>query len=261
MMRLIYQVYVGAPSKLYDRCIESVAQYCADNNIEHIVQRAPRLFITPDPFTTGRSREAVDRLGYLPIFEKENAFDYLHSYDQVAIIDSDVYIRPGSPNIFDAMHPGFDFGGVVEREMLITEAYQQKIIGYSRMQYELLHQPLAGLDFSPTALGYEFFNMGVMVLNKSILSKLNGMTPKEFIRQPDFKRFVDGRGAWKWSTDQTLLNYWLKRDKISAYHLHWQWNGLYTANPRATECHFVHFFLKDKLPNRGENVEELLKNV
>ena len=57
--------------------------------------------ITPDPFQTNRSKEATARLGYLPIYEKENAFTYLRSYDQVAIIDSDVYIRPDVPHVFD----------------------------------------------------------------------------------------------------------------------------------------------------------------
>ena len=43
--------------------------------------------------------------------------------------------------------------------------------------------------------------------------------------------------------------------------LDWKWNGLYTANNRIKECNFVHFFLKDKLPNRGEDVEGLMKDV
>lgn len=260
MKRVIYQVYVGAPSRLYDTCIQSVAEYCRTHNIEHVVQDAPKLFIRPDPFATNRSLEAVNRLGYLPIFEKENAFEYLNTHDQVAIVDSDIYIRRGSPNIFDDLRPDVAFGGVVEREMPITPAYQAKIANYSAMQYSTLHNPKTGLDFTPNKLGYEFFNMGLMVMNRSVLPYING-TPQQFIRQPDFKRFVDGLGAWKWSTDQTLLNYWLKRDKIPMQHLSWKWNGLYTANTRINECHFIHFFLKDKLPNRGENIEELLKHV
>ena len=27
------------------------------------------------------------------------------------------------------------------------------------------------------------------------------------------------------------------------------------------ECHFIHFFLKDKLPNKGENVEQLMEII
>ena len=41
----------------------------------------------------------------------------------------------------------------------------------------------------------------------------------------------------------------------------WRWNGLFTVNTKIKECNFVHFFLKDKLPNRGENVEALRKVV
>ena len=38
---------------------------------------------------------------------------------------------------------------------------------------------------------------------------------------------------------------------------------IYTAIPdqNIKEAHFVHFFLKDKLPNGGENVEELMEKV
>ena len=45
--------------------------------------------------------------------------------------------------------------------------------------------------------------------------------------------------------------------------LDWKWNALYTAvsNEHLREAHFVHFFLKDKLPQRGENIEELRKVV
>ena len=40
--------------------------------------------------------------------------------------------------------------------------------------------------------------------------------------------------------------------------MHWKWNGLYTANTNLDECYFVHFFLKDKLPEAGENVKQLM---
>ena len=213
--------------------------------------------ITPDVFQTNRSKEATARLGYLPIYEKENAFTYLRTYDQVAIIDSDVYIRPYAPNVFEFLEPEYDFGGVAEREMPITKAYQNKIRNYSAMQY----QSIKHVDFKKNDLGYEFMNMGVMIMNKSVLNYLKGMTPLQFIRQPRFKAFVDGLGAWKWSTDQTLLNTWIKEDKLKVKNMHWTWNGLFSANTRIKDCHFVHFFLKDKLPEAGENVKELMKQI
>jgi len=122
MKRLIYQVYVGRRSKLYDHCVDSVDDYCKEHNIDHVVQRTPILRIKPDVFSTNRSRESYEKHGgYLPIFEKENAFTYWPKYDQIAIIDADIWIRPGSPNIFDELTSEYDFGGVVEREMPITE--------------------------------------------------------------------------------------------------------------------------------------------
>ena len=257
MKRLIYQVYVGKKSKLYDHCTASVKAYCKVHDIDYVLQDQPILMITPDPFQTNRSKEATARLGYLPIYEKENAFAYLRTYDQVAIIDSDVYIRPDAPNIFEDLGPEYDFGGVVEREMPITDAYKAKIRGYSAMQY----QTIKHVDFKPNNLGYEFMNMGIMVMNKSVLNYLKGMTPLQFIRQPKYKPFVDGLGAWKWSTDQTLLNTWIKEDKLKVKNMHWKWNGLFSANTKIKECHFVHFFLKDKLPQAGENVEELMKKI
>ena len=261
MKRLIFQVCVGKPSRLYEHCINSVDRYCADNAIDHIVLKNPQLKIRPDPFSTNRSKEAVERLGYLPIYEKENAFNYLGDYDQIAIIDSDIWIRPGSPNIFDDFGDEYDFGAVAEREMPITLEYKHKIMNYSGMQYDWLHKNDLTVDFKPNELGYEFFNMGMMIMNSRIVKYLRGMTPKDFIMQAKFKDFVDGKGPWKWSTDQTLLNYWVKQERMKVKHMDWKWNGLFTANTKIKECHFVHFFLKDKLPNAGENVEELMNHV
>lgn len=255
--RLIYQVSVGKPSKLYDHCTKSVENYCKKYGIDYVKQTTPKLWIRPDPFTSNRSAECQARPLPLPIFEKENAFEFLETYDQVAIIDSDIWVRPDAPNIFDDLDPGVDFGAVVERDMPIHQHYISKIIGYSRMQYA----PLKDVDFSPNDRGYEFMNMGLMVMNRSMLKYLRGQSPKEFLERPEFKRFIDGAGPWKWSTDQTLLNWWIRKEQMNIQRMDWKWNGLYTANTRIKECHFVHFFLKDKLPNRGENVEELMRIV
>ncbi len=260
MKRLIYQVYVGQRSKLYDLCTNSVADYCKKYNIDHVVQRTPILRIKPDVFATNRSKESYEKHGgYLPIYEKENAFSYWPKYDQIAIVDADIWIRPDSPNIFDELTPEYDFGGVVERDMPITEQYRQKIYNYSRMQYGSIR-----LDWKWDAKsGGEFMNMGMMLMNKSMSKYLKGQTPHQFITRPEFKQFVDGIGPWKWSTDQTLLNTWIKQEQMNVKHLDWQWNGLYKGikDDKVKEAHFVHFFLKDKLPNRGENIEELMKHV
>ncbi len=70
-------------------------------------------------------------------------------------------------------------------------------------------------------------------------------------------------GPWKWSTDQTLLNTWVKEEKMRTKNLDWKWNGLYNAvpNDKLHEAHFIHFFHKTVLPMEGENIEELAKLV
>lgn len=259
---LIYQVCLGeqSKSKLYKKCIESVAAYCKKYDIVHYVQRTPRLKIAPDPFSSNRSKESTAKHGgFLPIYEKENAFDLIDQYDQIAIIDADIYIRDSAPNIFEDMTCKCAFGAVVERDMPITEEYKKKILQYSAMQYAKLGDLFAE---EHNKLGYQFYNMGMILLNcEQFKPYLKGKDARSFITQFDFQKFIDGEGAWKWSTDQTLLNYFLKRDKVPTKKLDWRWNGLFGANTQIEECHFVHFFLKDKLPNRGENVDELMRLI
>jgi hypothetical protein len=104
--------------------------------------------------------------------------------------------------------------------------------------------------------------MGLMVMQKSITKYFKpGETPHQFISRPEFKDFIDGQGAWKWSTDQTLLNTWVRKEKMVQQHLDWKWNALFKGvrDDKLAEAYFVHFFLKDKLPERGENVEQLMK--
>jgi lipopolysaccharide biosynthesis glycosyltransferase len=263
MKRLIYQVCLGkqSNSKLYKKCIESVALYCKKHDIEHYVQRVGKLKIKPDVFATNRSEDSyMKHGGFLPIYEKENAFDLLDEYDQIAIIDADIFIRESAPNIFESFGTEYAFGAVVEREMPITDKYKDKIYRYSEMQYGLLHSH--STDFKPNALGFEFFNMGLILLNSQLFKPyLKEQNAKQFISRSEFKGFIDGQGAWKWSTDQTLLNYFLKKENVPVKHMSWVWNGLYGANTKIQDCHFVHFFLKDLLPEGGENVDELLRMI
>ena len=143
--------------------------------------------------------------------------------------------------------------------MPINGAYAMKIKNYSHMQYT----PLQDVDWDWRDWGAKFYNMGMMVMNKSITRHFKGQTAKQFIERPEFKRFVDGEGAWKWSTDQTLLNWWVKKEKVKVLDMDWKWNALYSAvkDDRIPEAHFVHFFLKDKLPQQGENVEALMEKI
>lgn len=255
---MIYQVKVGIVPPFYEFCIASVANYCKKYNIDHIVETEPKLRIVPK--NSQRSKEAVDRLGYLPIYEKEVAFEYFDRYDQIAIIDADIYIRDTAPNIFDQLTTEAAFAGVIERDMPLTPQYIKKIFGYSTGQY----QRLDDVDWKwSSTYGAEFYNMGLMVITDKILPYLNGQTPREFIERPEFERFVNGEGKWRWSTDQTLLNYWVKKSGMPVLNLNWKWNALFKGvrDDMLKQSYFVHFFLSNNLPQKGAEIPNIVKDL
>ena len=75
--------------------------------------------------------------------------------------------------------------------------------------------------------------------------------------------YSNGIGFYKWSTDQMLLNWFVKKEKMKCKNMDWRWNSLYTAvtKDKQHESFFTHFFLRDHLPQRGENIQEILKKI
>jgi len=259
MRRMIYQVKVGPnPPAFYDTCIASVAAYCKKYNIDHIVQTEPELKVRP--LNSCRSERAVERLGYLPIYEKEVAFKWLDNYDQIAIVDGDIFIRDCAPNIFEQLNPDTVFAGVLEKDMPLTGQYINKIKAYSAGQYGALRD--VNWNVSQTH-GHDFYNMGLMVFSNKIKNYLNGETPLEFIRRPEFERFVNGEGNWKWSTDQTLLNYWVRKSGMKLQNLDWKWNTLFKGvnDEVLPESYFLHFFLSGNLPQKGKEIPSIVKDL
>jgi hypothetical protein len=267
MSTLIYQVAVGPQSKLYEHCIQSAKEYADRIGAEHIVQRQPKLSVVPNVFRTQREGKCGGwrELGYLPIFEKENAFELFDEYDQILILDADIYIRPEASNIFEELGADYAFGGVTECSMPINIHHLAKIKQYSHMQYQQVGSNMDSDRWKyETSTGFEFYNMGLMLLNTAKLKPyLKGQSPREFLSRPEFQDMLDGVGYYKWSTDQTLLNYWLRKDRVPHKNLDWKFNGLYGSlqKGRISECEFIHFYLKDKLPMNGENVEELMREI
>ena len=87
-----------------------------------MVQTTPIVNIRPDPFQSNRSEDSWKKHGgFLPIYEKENAFSFMNEFDQIAIIDADIFIRDYTPNIFDDFGTDHAFGAVCERGMNISE--------------------------------------------------------------------------------------------------------------------------------------------
>ena len=249
---LIYQACVGNTPSFYDDCIASVARYCDRYGCMHIVQREPKLRIAP--LKSQRSTNA-NRLGYLPIYEKECAFGEFDRFEKILILDADIYVKDNAPDIFKESVT--DFAGVIEREMPLTGEYFTKIRKYSEGQYRRLDD----VDWRWDGNGAEFFNMGLMLMDKGIVKYLNGETPEQFLRRPEFERFVNGEGNWKWSTDQTLLNWWVKKSGMTVKHLDWRWNALYGGVRDVTEAYFVHFFLSAKMPRKGAEIPDIIRGL
>jgi len=257
MKQLIYQIDipVRGKSNLYEFCKESVRNYCDKYNIDYICQTEPILKIAPDMAVTNRNKSGLmkEAGNILVIYEKEQAFSYLDRYDQIAVIDADIYIRGSSPNLFEQLPKEFDWGGVLERDLPLTKGHRGKIQGYSKDMFG----KLSDVNWNWKDGIAEFMNMGMMLFNQSILKYLEGQTPTEFIRRKEFKRFVDGIGLWRYSTDQVLLNYWLKKCEASVKYLDWRWNALYRGADDMDSAYFIHFFLKNHLPQKGENIDRI----
>lgn len=261
MKKLIYQAYIGNRSRLYDHCTKSVKAYADRIGADYKLQRLPILRIKPDLFRTDRTGKAGGwaKIGYMPIFEKENVFDEFDNYDMCCVIDSDIYIREDAPDVFKELDDEA-VGSVYECDLPMTTEYANKIRGYSSSIVKGLK-----MDWeSNSETGYDFFNSGVMLYDsKKMKEVLNGMGPREFLEQPMLKDFIDGVGPLRWQSDQMTLNYWFKKKKVKVKRMDWKWNALFSAvrNDRIKDGYFVHFFLKDLLPDKGENIKELMEKI
>jgi len=238
--RLIYQVAVGPQRPLWTRCLESMAVYAKRHGIDYHLQTEPILRIAPE--RSHRSASAL-KLGYLPNLEKLAALARLADYDALALIDADVYALPDAPDVFDALNRDADFAAVVEREMAITPAYARKLDAYSQGQYGHPQFP--------------FFNCGVELFNQSMVRHLCGQTPTEFLRRPEFADFINGKGNYRWASEQTLMNVWVRSCGASLQHLAPKWNVLFGAVTAPADAAFVHFFLSAHLTS--DDPQEMLR--
>ncbi len=254
MRRLIFQVAVGEVAPCYAHCMATVAAYAKRMGADYKVLTEPQLRIVPK--ASCRSENAL-RHGYLPIFEKEAAFSYLQDYEAIAIIDADIAIMDNSPSLFAQLGDA-DFAGVPERDLPLSPPFAKKIAAYSRDQFT----HLSDVDWNWRDGSAGFYNMGMMLLSGKVARFLNGQTPKQFIERPEFERFVNGEGKHKWSTDQVLLNYWVRKSGMTHKAIDWRFNALYSyLRPAVPRPWFVHFNLASKLPRGGDEIPQIIREL
>jgi hypothetical protein len=246
--RVVCQAAVGTVRPLWARCIESVAAWCARHGYEHIVQREPILRIVPGPPRVG---ERAPKLGYLAELEKFAAWDVLRECDALAQIDADVYAQPGAPCIFEAAPPAVDFAAVVEPDIPVNEACRRKLAAYALGQYGRADA--------------RWHQCGVQVLRPSLLDRLYGASVRDMLTAPRWAPLINGEGAYRWSSEQTLLNLWLREAGAVIGDLPWQWNapfGMMGESPASeaacmAQAHMVHFLCGDHVT--GDDPAEMIR--
>ncbi len=141
--------------------------------------------------------------------------------------------------------------GVVEADLPLQAKYEKKVRNYAKDMFGFQQA--------------RYFNMGVTVWSANILPHLNGQTPKEFIERPEFEKFVNGEGRYRWSTDQILLNTWVNdMTAMKTRCLDWRWNCMYDyVRPEALKQnpYFVHFALAANMPRKGAEIPEIIAGL
>ena len=267
MKCLIYQVSIlGRNNTKYEHCLNSVKKYCKKYNIDHIIQTSPILKIVPQNKNATRFRTQPNHIklpihtyGYLVAYEKGNAFSYFDEYDKICIIDADISIHEDSPNIFNEIQDE-EFAGCVPRYSPLKLDHIKKSIIHSREQYSMFINDI----FSEwDHLGVQYYNTGVMLFTKEIRKYFYGKDIKQFFYSKENEIFINGNGNLNKESDQTLWNYWLKKNNVKQKILDWKWNVVHGSvkEKYLSEAYFVHFTELDYMPRKGNEIPYIMKNI
>ena len=145
-----------------------------------------------------------------PNWHKLLVFDLLESsgieYDQVLIVDSDTYIHPEAPNIFEETDNKFcavHNDGSYDWVMRSMETYSKHVFeGYM-------------FDWS------EYFNSGVMVVNKEHKTLFKDILEFYLTNQGLVQSIQNNFGV---GTDQPMINFFVQKNNIDLKLLPYKWN-------------------------------------
>jgi lipopolysaccharide biosynthesis glycosyltransferase len=181
-------------------------RYCEEHKIDLLILRNNKEHIKNKCLTDGAE--------WFPGLDRFYTYDLLENYDNVLWIGSDVFVVPGSPNIFDTF-PDTELGIFVE--------------GKPNFRPELLQDCYNAHGTVPDS----YFNIDVMLVNKKAREIYNYNTT-------NFKDLHKG----KW-LEQDYLNYKAFRDKFNMTDMGWKWNcmiSLFNWNQTQIpqDAHFIH---------------------
>lgn len=145
-----------------------------------------------------------------PNWHKLLVFDLLENsgieYDQVLIVDSDTFIHPDAPNIFEETDNKFcavHNDGSYDWVMRSIETYSKHVFeGYM-------------FDWS------EYFNSGVMVVNKEHKTLFKDILEFYLTNQELVKGIQSNFGV---GTDQPMINFFVQKNNVDLKLLPYKWN-------------------------------------
>jgi lipopolysaccharide biosynthesis glycosyltransferase len=199
----------------------SFENYCSKYNIDLIIN------------TSEKVKHGV-RMHVKGMFERFQIYDLLDVYDRVCYIDSDIYIKNNSPNIFDEV-PVNKLGIYCESKDLNRDDF------IKHMKYNFKLNDDIRL----------YYNSGVMVASQMHKSMFNVTFLKKF-----FNRGGIITGGWP---DQDYINYHIYHREVRVYDIGYKYNYLHSElkDSRLQSAYFVHFA---GIPNRRQYISDFLSN-
>lgn len=260
MRYLIFQVIVGDYNSFFEFCAESVNRYCKKYNIDHVIQRTPILKITPHNISTEEPiviknnslnftrLQNIEKLGYWPEFERFNGLSFYDRYENICILDADIFIKESAPNIFEDFNDDAAFVYTLDQPWIS----ENNIKNISRSFFKDYHRvyKTAKIPFQNkfNVNCYDIFNNSLMLFNSNFLKKqLNNRAIIEWLKENNYKLFV---GNLQQNFRQAgigtdiFTNYFTFNIDININRLDWKWNLEYNDfcdKPSLEQSYFIHF--------------------
>ena len=174
--------------------IKSWRVWCNKNNVD--------IFILDKP--------VQDSSRMKPTWQRWHVFDVLGAnsvdYDQVALVDVDTMIHPNAPNFFRETNG--EFSGV--NDDLMVEWVHNSIVGYNDMF------PKVNFDWT------SYFNCGFIIINKKHKKLCKTITNFYYSNEDELRKRQ--HETLKKGSDQTPVNYLVRREKYPITYLSKKWN-------------------------------------
>ena len=176
----------------FEHTINAWQYYCNKNNIDFIVVR-----------------EKMPNVKY-SVWHKEFVFDYVgDNYDKIGIVDFDTMIKWDAPNIFELYDD--EFVGVLDKSSINWMNISQTAYRNAFPQFKNVHVGLS-----------EHINGGVLFFTKNHKPFFEQL--KKFYL--DNKPVLDNWTVPNTGREQTILNFYLKKENIKMKYLDFRFNTM-----------------------------------